>query len=146
MTIRYRRAPGTLRLERVPDADLAGVALAQELAALERQAGAVRAATLDVRQRAHRLKLGLLADHARRLAFTPERPPADPAAPPPLTCAPADVRRARELVGVVQRDLAALLRISRSSVAEAERGRRRVLPVLADWTLRTLRVKGGNPP
>jgi hypothetical protein len=55
---------------------------------------------------------------------------------------PEQVRRAREVVGIGQRDLAADLRIARSSIADCEGGRRRVHPRLAEWTRRVLLEAG----
>jgi hypothetical protein len=135
MTIRYQRAPGSLRIERVE--------VLQELTALEAQAADVRAATLDVRRRAHALKLGLLADHARRVAAAGGalRVPDSPAGKGP-PCSGEAVRRARALVGLSQREVSALLALSRGVVAEAERGRRRAPGRLARWATGVLRAKG----
>jgi DNA-binding transcriptional regulator YiaG len=139
VTIRYQRAPGTLRLERVPLMEVL-----QELTALEAQAADVRAATLDVRRRAHRLKLGLLTDHQRRMTATSGalRVP-DPDAP---RCGGAEVRRARALAGLSQRELSALLALSRGVVADTETGRRQAPGRLARWATGVLRAKGDPTP
>jgi hypothetical protein len=57
---------------------------------------------------------------------------------------PGQVRRAREVAGIGQRDLAAELRIARSSIADCEGGRRRVHPRLAAWTRRVLFETGAK--
>lgn len=142
MTIRYQRAPGTLRIERVEVLEVV-----QELTGLEAQAADVREATLDVRRRAHRLKLGLLADHARRVAAAggvlrvPD--PTDSTAPP---CSGEEVRRARALVGLSQREVSARLALSRGVVADTETGRRQAPGRLARWATGVLRAKGEPTP
>jgi DNA-binding transcriptional regulator YiaG len=139
MTIRYQRAPGTLRIERVEVLDVV-----QELTALEAQAADVRAATLDVRRRAHRLKLGLLADHRRRVAAAGGgalRVPDHTAAKGP-PCSGVQVRLARALVGLSQREVSALLALSRGVVADTETGRRQAPGRLARWATGVLRAKG----
>jgi transcriptional regulator with XRE-family HTH domain len=60
---------------------------------------------------------------------------------------PEQVRAARGLAGIGQRDLALRLGIARSSIADAERRRRRVHPALAQWVRAVLREAGtGEPP
>lgn len=139
MTIRYQRAPGTLRIERVE--------VLQELTALEQQAADVREATLDVRRRAHRLKLGLLADHRRRVAAAGGalRVPDHTASKGP-PCSGVQVRLARALVGLSQREVSALLALSRGVVADSETGRRQAPGRLARWATGVLRAKGEPTP
>jgi transcriptional regulator with XRE-family HTH domain len=60
---------------------------------------------------------------------------------------PEQLRAARGLAGIGQRDLALRLGIARSSIADAERRRRRVHPALAQWVRAVLREAGtGEPP
>jgi DNA-binding XRE family transcriptional regulator len=125
MTIRYVR--DGLRIKRLE--------LAADLTALHRQAASAEETARDVKARTHALKVGLLGDNRRRVGLL--RGAAARAsggeAPGPLV-PPSAVRRARRVAKVSQRDLAAGLKISRSSIAEAERGVRLPLPVLATWT------------
>ena len=141
MTIRYRRVG--LKIERVPDADRARLALAQELAALEQQAADARATTLDIRRRAAALKLDLLAENRRRAAFRGARPPRSPDAP---TCTAAEALAARRRVGLTQRELAAQKGWHRSSIAEAERGTRPAAAPLAAWVRDVLAADAAAPP
>ena len=56
------------------------------------------------------------------------------------------VREARRLARISQWELAPHLGIARSSIADAEGGRRKVHPALAAWTRRVLREGGGWEP
>lgn len=60
----------------------------------------------------------------------------------PARATGAQLLRARQLQGVGQRDLALQLTCARSSIAEAERGRRPVLPNVEQWVEAVLRAHG----
>lgn len=133
MTIRYVR--DGLRIKRLE--------LAADLTALHRRAADAEGEARDFKHRVQALKMALLADHTRR-TVTLRTPPGGDAAhdPPAPAVPPSDVRRARRRVGLSQRDLAAGLNVSRSSIAEAERGVRLPLPRLARWAAGVLRAAG----
>ena len=122
MTIRYVR--DGLRIVRVQTV--------AALTELHRQAAAVQHQAYDFKVRVQALKEGLLADNARRVAadLRPGHRPGE-AAPPRVST--DQLLRARKKAGLSQRDLAAALRLSRSTIAEAERGRNLPHPYLARW-------------
>lgn len=130
MTIRYVR--DGLRVVRVQTV--------AALTAVEQQAAGAEAQARDLRRRARALKLGLLADYQRREGLERHALRRERDAAPSV--APADVLRARRHAGVTQRELAAQLSLSRSSIAEAERRRRSAHPVLARWAAGVLRAAG----
>ena len=124
MTIRWQREPDGLRIVRVQTV--------ADLTELHRQAAAVQRQAYDFKVRAQALKEGLLADHTRRVAAE-LRPGHRPGEPPPPRVSTDLLLRARRKAGLSQRDLAAALGLSRSTVAEAERGRNLPHPYLARW-------------
>lgn len=128
MTIRYVR--DGLRLKRLE--------LAADLTALHRRAAAAEGEARDVKHRIQDLKAGLLSDNQRRVGLLRGAPVRGEPAPPAVP--PADVLRARKRAGLSQRDLAQGLSISRSVIAEAERGRRVPHPRLARWAAGVLRA------
>ena len=122
MTIRYVR--DGLRIVRV--------LTVAELTALHRQAAAVEGQVRDYKHRVQALKEGLLGDNRRRVAAE-LRPGHHPGEPPPPRVSSDQLLRARKKAKLSQRDLAAALGLSRSTVAEAERGRNLPHPYLARW-------------
>jgi DNA-binding XRE family transcriptional regulator len=122
VTIRYVR--DGLRVVRVQTV--------AELTALHAQAAAAQRAAYDFKVRAQALKDGLLDDHRRRVAAG-LRPGHRPGEPPPPRVSTDTLLRARRKAKLSQRDLAAALGLSRSTVAEAERGRNLPHPYLARW-------------
>ena len=118
MTIRYRRVG--LKIERVPTDELEA-ALQVELGAAQQELDAVAEQANDLRRR-----------------LFPKTPVGVEAPGPSL--AAQDVLRARQLVGLSQRDLAAQLHLHRSSIAEVERGQRRPQPRLTHWAAGVLRA------
>jgi ribosome-binding protein aMBF1 (putative translation factor) len=130
VTIRYVR--DGLRIKRLE--------LAADLTALHRRAADAEGEARDVKHRIQKLKQGMLADHERRMAFA--RTPTAAGEPPPPDLLPSAVLRARKRAGLSQRDLAQGLSISRSVIAEAERGRRLPTPRLARWAAGVLRAAG----
>ena len=124
MTIRWQREPDGLRIVRVETV--------ADLTELHRRAAAVQRQAYDFKVRAQALKEGLLADNARRVAAE-LRPGHRPGEPPPPRVSTDLLLRARRKAKLSQRDLAAALGLSRSTVAEAERGRNLPHPYLARW-------------
>lgn len=133
MTIRYQRAPGTLRLERLE---------------LAREAPVPPPPPLPMRAD-WGTPAPPLTRHQRVMALTTPRPTVAVSRAPraPARVTGAQLLRARHLQRVTQRDLAARMDCSRSAIAEAERcvngrGRRAVLPHVAVWVEAVLREHG----
>lgn len=84
--------------------------------------------------------------HQRIMAVVTPRQPVPPrgarGARGPVRVTGAQLLRARQLQGIGQRDLALHLTCARSSIAEAERGRRPVLPNVEQWVEAVLRAHG----
>jgi DNA-binding transcriptional regulator YiaG len=148
VTIRYQRSPTGYRVERVPASvpsegtepwtqpveEAAEEALREGAAAMRDTAAALHAFAAELR-----------ADLARRRRLFPKAAPAREARTGTTTVRPEDVAFARGLVPITQRALAAHLHVSRSALAEAERGRRSISEGLARWTEQVLRAKGLLP-
>ena len=121
MTIRYVR--DGLRIVRVQTLSA--------LTELHRQAADVEGEARDFKHRVQALKEGLLEDHARRVALVHQATAQERAAAPRVGA--PDVLRARQRVGLSQRELALALAMPRGSLADVERGRRKATPRLARW-------------
>jgi hypothetical protein len=132
--IRYQRVG--LKIERVADADRERVALAPDPATQEAPPPLpLRPVTLAPPPPP--------TYHERVLAVvTPPRTHAGGRPRLESRVSGAQLRRARTLAGVPQRVLAEQRACSRSAVAEAERGRRPVLPPVAAWVESVLRDHG----
>ena len=153
MTIRYRRVG--LKIERVP-ADEVGaaatrVALQAEIEAARTEGMLLADRTDDLRVRLNKFARETRHRIALRQRLFPRTVLAEQSAPAPVGgAAPREVRLARTVAAVSQRELAARLGVHRSSIAEAERGVRTASPRLMAWTQGVLgahgTAKGGNPP
>ena len=130
MTIRWQR--DGLRLKRV--------ATVAALTELHRQAADVEGEARDFKHRVQALKEGLLEDHARRVVLTRQATAQERAQAPRV--AGNDVLRARQRVGLSQRELALALLMPRGSLADMERGRRKPTPRVARWAAGVLRPAG----
>jgi DNA-binding transcriptional regulator YiaG len=151
VTIRYQRSATGYRVERVPaSVPSEGTepwtqpveAAAEE--ALREGAAAMR----DTAAALHAFAAALRADLARQRRLFPKAAPAREARAVRVrtaTVRPEDVAFARGLVPITQRALAEHLHVSRSALAEAERGRRSISEGLARWTEQVLRAKGLLP-
>lgn len=131
MTIRYRRVG--LRVERVGNEREVALAEAEHL----RDAAALLEGEIrDTRRAAQALVAKLLEDHKRRTALGPH---------PPATrglATAAQLRRARVLAKVSQRQLASTWGYSRGAIAAYEDGLspRRIPEGISAWALQVLRV------
>ena len=152
MTIRYRRVG--LKIERVPADQLGAaatrVALQAEIEAARTEGMLLADRTDDLRVRLNKFARETRHRIALRQRLFPRTVLAEQSAPAPVGgAAPREVRLARTVAAVSQRELAAQLGVHRSSIAEAERGARTASPRLTAWTQGVLRAhgtaKGGNP-
>ena len=125
--IRYRGVPNEWRVQRVETPRPAPPPPAEPALPFKN-----RPAPAPVRE-------GLPAFHRRKAASQAARAAREAVHAPPAT--EAQVSRALSLEGVTQRDLAALLGVSRSSVAETVRGRRQT-PKVRQWAIDVLTRHG----
>lgn len=144
MTIRYRyqRAPGTLRVERVPaPAPTAPEAALLEAEELRDRAALLEAKARDTRRRAHALIQGLIEDRRRRIAAGGAE---GRRAPARFRVTSGQLRRARVLAKVSQRQLAATWNLSRGAIAayEDDRAPHQMHEGIAAWVLQVLRAAG----
>jgi DNA-binding XRE family transcriptional regulator len=150
MGIRYRRVG--LKIERVDD----GLGAAAAQVALQAEIEAARTEGMQLADRADhlRVRLNRFARETRhrialRQRLFPKAVLAANSEPAPAAgVAPREVRLARTVAAVSQRELASRLGVHRSSIAEAERGTRTASARLTAWTQGVLRAhgnaKGGN--
>jgi len=143
VTIRYQRVG--LKVERVPDAARERDGLLAEAEAIRDTAALLEGQVRDTRRAAQALVAGLLADHRRR---TSGQGPTDHPVPARRGLATGvQLRRARVLARVSQRQLAAAWGYSRVAIAAYEDGQapRRVPEGLSAWALQVLRASGEGP-
>ena len=152
MTIRYRRVG--LKIERVPADQLGAaatrVALQAEIEAARTEGMLLADRTDDLRVRLNKFARETRHRIALRQRLFPKTVLAERSEPAAVgAVAPREVRLARTVAAVTQRELAARLGLARGSIAEAERGARAASPRLTAWTQGVLRAhgtaKGGNP-
>jgi len=147
VTIRYQRVG--LKVERVPDAARERDGLLAEAEAIRDTAALLEGQVRDTRRAAQALVAGLLADHRRRtVAGLGVLGPAGHPVPARRGLATGvQLRRARVLARVSQRQLAAAWGYSRGAIAAYEDGQapRRVPEGLSAWALQVLRASGEGP-
>jgi hypothetical protein len=133
-------------------------AVHEELLALRQEVAASAITTRGLAQRLRAFARGLEHDLARRARLNPLPERADgpggaasPRASTRLGVTGSELLRVRRLLALSQRAVAEQLRCSRSAIAEAERGRRPVLPHVAAWVRQTAPLAdagdaGGDAP
>jgi DNA-binding transcriptional regulator YiaG len=148
MTTRYQTVPGPRGVSRVTRAPGGApvhrpspllAALDGELEALREEASTTAQTARDLQRRIRQLVADARKNMTRRRAMSP-RGSREALALPDLTA--RQLLEARKTASRSQRELAAALGIHRSSVAEAERGRRQPHPAHARWAA-GIAAKGG---
>jgi DNA-binding transcriptional regulator YiaG len=157
MAIRYQPVPGPRGVNRLarasPGRSPGGApvhrpsplvaALDGELEALREEAATTAQTARDLQRRIRRLVTDARRNMTRRRAMSP-RASRESLALPDISS--RQLLGARTAASLSQRDLAARLGIHRSSVAEAERGRRQPHPAHAQWAAGMAPARKGEQP
>ena len=143
MTIRYRRVG--LKIERVPDAEREG--LLAEAEDVRDAAALMEVEARSARRRAQVLVAGLLADHRRRRAAHQTAASLGPEPAPGLGVTSVQLRRARQVARISQRQLAAACGYSRGAIASYEDNLspHRMPEAIRAWVRQVLRASGEWP-